>query len=346
VLQPGLPVDLKLTARNAEPVASKILTANLSADLHLSGKARELLDVAGTVHVNRATIDIPNSLPPNVAVIDVRRRGQVPPAAAEKPLVVALDLTVQAPRQILVRGRGLDAELGGDLHVGGTSAEPLVSGGFDLQRGSLTLASSKLNFATGRVSFNGAGLKKQIDPTLDFMAQTTVADAAITLRVTGLADAPVFEFTSTPSLPQDEIMTRLFFGETAAQVTALQLAQIGAGLAVLSGVGGEGELNPLTKVQKSLGLDRLSVGAATTTTATGATTNAGAQFQAGRYISKRVYVEAKQTTTGSSQVQVDVDLTKHLKLQTRLGNGTTITQGTTPENDPGSSVGLLYQFEY
>jgi translocation and assembly module TamB len=45
-------------------------------------------------------------------------------------------------------------------------------------------------------------------------------------------------------------------------------------------------------------------------------------------------------------VEVDVDLTKHLKLQTRLGNGTATTQGTTPENDPGSSVGVAYQFEY
>jgi translocation and assembly module TamB len=41
-----------------------------------------------------------------------------------------------------------------------------------------------------------------------------------------------------------------------------------------------------------------------------------------------------------------VDLTRHLKLQTRLGNGTASVQGTTPENDPGSSVGLVYQFEY
>jgi translocation and assembly module TamB len=59
-----------------------------------------------------------------------------------------------------------------------------------------------------------------------------------------------------------------------------------------------------------------------------------------------VYVEAKQTTQGTSQLQADVDLTKHLKLQTRLGNGTVSVQGTTPESDPGSSIGLSYQFEY
>jgi translocation and assembly module TamB len=87
------------------------------------------------------------------------------------------------------------------------------------------------------------------------------------------------------------------------------------------------------------------VGSNTTTTATGATENSGAAIQAGRYVSKRVYVENKLSTTGQSQVQVDVDLSKHLKLQTRLGNGTAV-QGTTPENDPGSSIGLNYQFEY
>jgi len=122
------------------------------------------------------------------------------------------------------------------------------------------------------------------------------------------------------------------------------VGEIGAALATLGGVGAGG--NPLAKLQKSLGLDRLSVSENTTPTATGGTTTSGAAIAAGRYLSKRVYLEAKQTTTGSSQVQVDVDLTKHLKLQTRLGNGTAIVQGTTPENDPGSSIGLSYQIEY
>jgi translocation and assembly module TamB len=242
-----------------------------------------------------------------------------------------------------VQGRQLDAELGGEIRLTGTSDAPLASGGFDLQRGSFTLAGNKLSFTQGRVSFDGAGLRKKIDPTLDFTAQTTLGDTTATLRITGLADAPRFDFSSTPPLPQDEIMARLLFGENAAQLTALQAAQIGYALATLSGVGSGG---PLVKLQKTLGLDRLSVGSNTTTTATGTTENSGAAIAAGRYITKRVYIEGKQTTTGTSQVQVDVDLTKHLKLQTRLGNGTAVTQGTTPENDPGSSIGLSYQFEY
>jgi translocation and assembly module TamB len=347
VLQPGMPVDLKIIAKNAQPVASSIVTANLDADLHLHGKARERIDVGGTIHVNRATIGIPNSLPPDVAVLDVRRRGATAPVAAEKQLVIGIDVAINAPQQILVQGRGLDAEMGGEIKLSGTSAEPQSSGEFDLLRGSFTLAGNKLDFQQGsKVSFGGAGLRKKIDPTLEFTAQTTLADGTTAyLHITGVADAPRFELSSSSGLPQDQIMEQLLFGKPASQLTAFELAEAGYALATLSGVGGGGS-NPLTRLQKTLGLDRLSVGANTTTTATGATQNSGAAIAAGRYVSKRVYVEGKQTTAGTSQVQVDVDLTKHLKLQTRLGNSTAVTQGTTPENDPGSSIGLQYQFEY
>jgi translocation and assembly module TamB len=346
VLQPGMPVDLKLIAGNAQPITSNIVTANLNADLHVSGKALERIDVAGTIRLNRTNIGIPNTLPPSVAVLDVRRRGQKAPQPIDKQLVIGLDVDIQAPQQILVQGRGLDAALGGDLHLGGTTDDPQVSGSFDLQRGSFTIAGNQLSFSTGRVSFDGAGLRHKIDPTLDFTATAYVTDATVTLNITGYADSPKFDFTSNPALPPDDIMARLLFGvASASQLSALQVAQIGAALAMLSGVGGDGGLNPLVKVQKSLGLDRLTVSSNTVATPTGSTSS-GASIEAGRYISKRVYVEAKQSSTGSSQVQVDVDLTKHLKLQTRLGNGTAITQGTTPENDPGSSIGLIYQFEY
>lgn len=346
VLQPGIPVDLKLTAKNAQPIASNIVTANIDADMHVTGTARQQLDVGGTIRVNRADVEIPSGLPPNVAVLDVRRPGQKAPPKPEKPLVINLNINVDAPRQILVKGRGLDAELGGELRIRGTSEEPRVGGGFELQRGFFTLASSKLTFSNGTVTFSGTGLKNRIDPTLDFTASTQVVDVTANVRITGLADAPKIELSSTPDLPQDEILARLLFGQSASQLTALQVVQIGAALATLGGGGGGSSLNPVAKIQKALGLDRLSVGSATTTGPTGAQQSTGASIEAGRYVSSRVFVAVKESTTGASQLVVDVDLTRHLKIQTKLGNGNTSAQGTTPENDPGSSVGLAYQFEY
>jgi translocation and assembly module TamB len=341
LLQPKMPLELQLTARNAQPITSDLLTTNLDATLKASGNLAERLDLSGTIHLHRTLIGIPNALPPDVAVLDVRRPGQAAPPP-QGQLVIGLDLLLQAPREILVQGRGLNAELGGELQIHGTSASPRVSGSFGLIRGTFALASTQLNFTDGHVSFNGAGLSDRIDPSLDFTAQATAANATVTLHVTGLATAPQFTLSSVPTLPEDEILARLLFGVSASQLSALQIAQIGVALASLSGVGGGGP-NPLARVQKALGLDRLSLGSGTTNPTTGQST--GAALEAGRYVSSRVFVGAKQSTTGYSQVEVDVDLTKHLKLQTRLGNGTAI-QGTTPDNDPGSTIGFVYQLEY
>lgn len=336
ILAPGRPVDVKLTARNAVALSSDLVTANMDADLTLKGQSQARLDAAGKIRINRADITIPNALPPTVAVLDVRRPGQKPPPPATSAgPVIGLDVTVDAPRAVFVRGRGLDAEVGGELHAGGTTAAPQVSGGFDMRRGTFDLAGASLKFTSGKVGFNGTGITQKIDPTLDFLAETTSGGITAKLGVSGYADAPRITLSSTPEMPQDEVLARLLFGVSVKQLTALQIAQIGAAVATISGVGGGGT-NPLLAVQKSLGLDRLAVGG---------TSTGGASVEAGRYVSERVYVGAKQTTSGGTQAQVQVDLTKRLKLQATLGAGGT-AQGATPDNDPGSSIGLSYQFEY
>ncbi len=343
VLQGGWPLDLRFTAHDAQPLSSSIVTGVVNADLTLQGTALHELTLAGIIGIDRATVEIPNSLPPNVAVLNVRRPGQQRAPATLIGPVINLKVTVNAPRQILVKGRGLDAELGGRVEIGGTARAPTVAGGFDLQRGQFSLASSRLNFTSGRVSFAGSDVTGTIDPTLDFTAQTTALDATVTLRITGVADAPQFELTSAPPMPQDEILARMLFGENSGQLSAIQAAQLGAALVTLTGVGSG--LNPLVELQKHLGLDRLAVGSNEPNTP-GNTQNTGATIEAGRYVTNRIFVDLKQNTTGSTQLQVDVDLTNKLKLQTRVGTGTATVQGTTPDNDPGSSVGLSYRFAY
>jgi translocation and assembly module TamB len=337
VFAPGRLVDVKITARNAKPLATDLLTAELDADLALHGALRSRVDVAGTVTIHRAEIAIPKALPPTVAVLDVRRPGEAPPPPSPPGPVLGLDLKVDAPRAVFVRGRGLDAETGGALQIGGTTAAPRIGGGFDLRRGTFDLGGATLNFTSGKVTFTGTGLSQKIDPTLDFTAESTYGGITARLTITGYADAPKIALSSTPDLPQDEILARLLFGVSAKQLTPLQLAQIANAIASLTGVAGGG-FNPLSAVQKSLGLDRLSAG----TTPTGGTT-----VEAGRYVANGVYVGAKQSTQGGTQAQVQVDLTKNLKLQATVGTGGTVPiQGATPENDPGSSIGLSYQFEY
>jgi translocation and assembly module TamB len=344
------PVALELTAKGAKPLASDLLTAVFDMDLKVSGGLRSQLKITGGTQIDHADINIPNALPPNVAVLKVVRPGQTaaPPPPAHR-LVAALDLSVDAPRAVFVRGRGVNAEVGGKLHIGGSTAAPDVSGGFDLRNGTVNLGGATLNFTEGRVSFNGSGVRHKIDPTLDLTASSTVAGGTAKLNVGGYADAPTITLSSTPEMPQDEILSRLLFGVSVTQLTPLQLAQIGTALASIGGIGGG--VNPINAVQKMLGLDRLAIsgGSNGTTAAPGApateTSNA-ATIEAGRYVSRRVFVGAKQSTAGVTQAEVQVDLTRSLKLQSTVGTGGGTVQGATPQNDPGNSVGLTYQFEY
>ena len=341
-LAPAIPVALHLRMNNAKPISSDLLSASLDADLNLTGQAQGALNAAGRLTIDRADINIPNGLPPSVATLHVLKPGErppPPPSHATTSQTVNLDLAVAAPGQIFVRGHGLDATLGGNLHVTGTAKAPVIEGAFNLRRGSFSLAGVNLTFTKGDVGFNGTTNGK-LDPTIDFAAQSVVNQYTAELDVTGYASKPKISLHSNPALPQDQVMALLLFGTDTSNLSPLQIAQIAAALASLSG--GGGGFDPLGAVRNTLGLDRLSVGSGT-----GNSNNTGASIEGGKYITKRVYVGARQSTAGGgTQALVQIDITKRLKAFTTVGSGGTVTGATTPENDPGSSVGLKYQFRY
>ena len=340
ILEPDMPVDITIAARDARPLSSDLLTADMDIDLRIRGAAGSRLDAAGRVQVKHADINIPGGLPPNIAVLEVRRPGEKETSAPhpETPaLVVGLDVEVDAPRAVFVRGRGLDAEMGGKIHVGGTAAAPQITGGFALRRGTFDLAGTSLKFVRGEVAFTGSGLQRKLEPTIDFAAETAAANITAKLGVTGFASAPKIALSSTPELPQDEVLARLLFGVSVKELSAMQIVQIARAVNTLRG-GGGGGMNPIAKVQKRLGLDRLSV--------SGGDGESGPSVEAGRYVSERVSVSARQNTSGTTQARVQVDVTRRLKIETTVGSGGGALQGTTPENSPGTSIGLLYQREY
>jgi translocation and assembly module TamB len=331
VLAPGLPVDLTIVARNATPLASDLITAVADADLALHGEALGQLAVSGSVRVQRADIRIPERMPTTIAVLPVRRPGAKPLPAASTGSVMALSITLEAPNQVFVRGRGVDVEFGGTMKLAGTATAPRTEGGLELQRGSISLAGRSLDFTRGRISFNGGSIT---DPALELIATSTSGNVTATLAIGGTAQDPKITLTSVPELPQDEVLAHLLFGSGVGRLGALELASIASGLATLTGAGGVGD--PLDKVRQGLGLDRLGV-------RSGA--NGSPALEAGRYIAPRVYLGARQNTSGGSQAVVQFDLTRRLKLQATAGTGSSSATGASGESN-GSGVGVTYQFEY
>ena len=321
VLAPGIPVDLAITAHNARPLASDLLTADVDAQLAVRGQATGALSLGGQVRVLRATINIPEKLGAAVPTLDVRFVGQKPPPPPRPAPPIALDLALIAPGQIFVRGHGLDAELGGRLHIGGTAAAPQISGGFTLRYGTFSFAGTTLNFSRGRITFTGTGLAHKLDPALDFQADSTSGNVTASIIIGGYADKPNFKLTSSPQLPQDEVLAHLLFGRSVKNLGPFQYAQIAQALASLSGAN-SAVADPLSSIRSGLGLDRLTVNGGTSG---GAGPAVGPSVEGGKYIARGVYVGAKQGTGGSNgagtQAEVQIDLWRGLKLNSTAGSG-------------------------
>ena len=283
------------------------------------------MTLSGAVVLSKVNINIPSSLPPDVANLPIRQAGAPPAAVTPPPPPVALDLTVTAANRIFIRGDGIFAELGGKLRIAGTAAAPEPQGGFELIRGNISLAGKTLDFTQGTLNFTGDGFI----PTLHLVASVTGNNATVTLTVGGTAAHPTITLTSTPPLPSDEILAQLLFGQSTASLSPFQAASLAAALAQLSGVGGG--INPLDRVRNALGLDELSLGG----TGTGPPS-----VQAGRYVAPGIYLGAAQATNGQgTQASVQINLYKGLKLQTSTGT-------SSAGGGDSSSVGLTYQFNY
>jgi translocation and assembly module TamB len=335
-----IPVSLSFTGRNARPVVSDRFSAAMDGTLRVTGAVRSELVVAGNIDVTRGEITLPEKVPADVVVLDVRRPGETA-AMAERASSFAnirYDLTINTRGGVLVRGRGIEAVVDGTTSIRGSASAPMVTGGFDLRRGTFTVASRMFVFTSGRVGFDGTSIGDRIDPTLDLAAEMTQAGITASLTVTGYASEPRIMLSSTPMMPQDEILARMLFQRSAAQLSPLELAQL-AETAISLASGGSG-FDPLGSLGRSLGLNRLSIGS------TGGPMPE-TTVEAGRYVLGNVYVGAKQGLEGGTQAEVQVQLRNRLKIvgTVNTGGNAAVTQGA-KQRESGSSIGLSYEFEY
>jgi len=366
-------LDLTIIASHARLLQNDLIQADADARLTLTGTP-ERARLAGTVTVLRADLVLPERPPAAVAALDVREVARVAlpaiagtgtssspahqpasagrflrvPLPSRKPLAgggplgggrlgggpasLVLEVTIAAPSQVFVRGRGLDLELGGTMTVAGSAAEPHLGGGLSLVRGQLSLLGSQFTFQRAEVRFLD---RPTPDPELDLLAQATTSSLTANVAVTGRASAPKLALTSEPSLPQDEILSRVLFNRSTNQLSGFEAAQLAASASQLLGLGGNAGI--LDQVRRTLGVDRLRL--------TGAGRDGtGGGIEAGRYLHRGVYLGLEQGVgaaggsagSAGSRAKVEVDLLDHVQAEAGVGLG----GGAQP------SVGLKFEWDY
>ena len=327
----GFPGAFHIAGEKTQLMANDIVAASADLALDASGPLAQAPNLRGLVTITSMEIAIPEKLAGALRPLDgVKHLNPGPTAKARlamaarakasaartPPFRAKLDLAVASPGAITVRGRGLFAQLGGNLRVGGDTVSPQVHGEFTLRQGTLAILGQQLDLTRGNVVFGGGVL-----PDLDFLAESSVSDITAQIAVSGPASQPKFTVTSQPSLPPDEILSRILFQKASGSLSGFQALELANSVATLSGGSDSFE-----RVRKSLGVDSFDVGSDPSGQPTASVT---------RSINDRLSIGV--TTGGASEdngVSANYNVTKHIRLQA----GVDATGGT--------SAGVGVQWEY
>jgi translocation and assembly module TamB len=217
----------------------------------------------------------------------------------------SLDVTLKAPGRVYLHGRGLNLELSLDAHVGGTTAAPQLTGKAGVVRGDYDFAGKRFEFDPTSVVYLST---RPRDIRLDLSA--TRNDPALTavVRISGTAAKPEITFTSSPSLPNDEVLSQVLFGTSASQLSPVEAAQLASAVSAMASGGG---LDVIGNLRSFARLDRLAFGG---TQATGVTVSGG------KYVTENVYIELTGGGREGPSAQVEWRARRELSILSRIGS--------------------------
>ncbi len=183
----------------------------------------------------------------------------------------------------------------------------------------MDILTKRFDFDTGQITFAGP-----LDPTLNFSATTREGGSSYSILVSGPASSPEFSFASSPSLPQDQIVAKLFFGRSLTDLSPLQLVQLAGAVNTLNGSGSDSGL--AGRLRSIAGLDDVDI----KTNEQGETT-----LGVGGYLNERTYLNVeKGTGAGSGKVTIDLNITDNITAR-----------GETSE-DGKTKAGVFFEQDY
>ena len=302
--------------------ATASATGQATIDRAANGKVR----LSGALAIDQANVAARLPTPSGVVTMDVVEKNRPPEMAAALPPPSTggegwdLDVSLKAPGRVLLKGRGLNVELSLDAHVGGTTTHPQLSGTARVVRGDYDFAGKRFEFDPQSVVYLSTRAR---DIRLDLLATRDDPTLTAGVRIRGNADKPEITLTSTPSLPNDEVLSQVLFGRTASQLSPLEAAQLASALSALAGGGG---FDVIGNLRTFAGLDRLALG--------GGSAGEGVSVAGGKYLTNDVYLELAGGGREGPSAQVEWRLKRSLSVVSKVG-----TQA-------GSSLAIRWRKDY
>jgi translocation and assembly module TamB len=301
----GFGIDVAIQANQALLIDRDDLKAQVTGPIAIRSDGSGGI-ISGDVTLNSGSFQLGMATAaeqvPRLEVREINRPDdEAPPPRRADPW--RLDIDVSAPRRLQVTGLGISSEWSADLEIGGTVTEPRINGEANLIRGTYDFAGRRFDLERGRIRFLG---ESPPNPIVDIVAEGGVQGLNAVIRVSGSAQKPEITFSSTPALPQDELLSRLLFGTSIANLSPAEAVQLAAAVAALSNTGGG--LDPINRVRTAIGLDRLRILPADIVT------GQGTSIAAGKYIGRDIYVEVITDAQGYSATRLEYQITRWLSI--------------------------------
>lgn len=308
-LREGSSSNAQLTLTRFRVIDNDIAQARASGPITIVRGADGNIQLGGQINVDEAKIEpeVPGSTGiVAMDVVEINRPGGDPveKEASTRGPQIGMDIALRSSGgKVRVSGRGLNVILDVNARVRGTIAQPQLTGTANVVRGDYEFAGKRFVFDDdGRVTLSTD--PKQIRLNLKAVREDPALTA--TIDVTGTAAEPKIALTSTPALPQDEILSQVLFGRSASQLSPFEAAQLAAGVASLAGGGG---FDVIGNLRELAGLDRLSFGGeASAVTVSG-----------GRYITDNVYLEVIGGGEGGAAVKVEWQPRRNIAVASKFG---------------------------
>ena len=207
-----------------------VASGSLDVDRAANGKVR----LGGALTIDHAQISTKPPAPSGVVpmdVVEIHRPSDVgvaPPTPPEREPPVALDITLKAPGGISIKGKGLNLEMSLDARVSGPSDAPVLTGVARVVRGDYDFAGQRFKLDDRSAIYLGTTpetIRLDLTATRDDPTLTAV------ISIKGTAAAPLLTLSSTPPLPQDEVLSQVLFGASASQLNGFQAAQLASAVA-------------------------------------------------------------------------------------------------------------------
>ncbi len=301
----GLGIDLAIETRNAAVLARDDLGATVTGPMRIQSDGNGGL-ISGDLTLDRSRYRLGRSTAAqavphlNVREINVPNDA-ISLARAASPWQLAIK--ARAANRVIVTGLGLNSEWRTTVELSGSALSPVLNGRADLLRGDYEFAGRRFAVSKGSIRFQG---ENPPDPIIDITAEGDTQGLSAAIRVTGTGQKPDIRFTSNPTLPEDELLSRLLFGTSITNLSAPEAVQLGAAVASLRN-GGNG-LNPINALRNAIGLDRLRILPADTVT------GQKTAIAAGKYLSRRAFVEIVTDGQGYSATRAEFQVTRWLSI--------------------------------